>query len=371
MVGELIMDEKMWIKVIRNIKKTGGFPFSINDHLMELTQTLLAEEEARFLLVFTRTTLTLEQIKDKTDLGAEPLEKMLNQLMDKGIIVGVPSRSTGKMIYHLSSYLPGIFEFTFMKGETGQREKKLALLFEKLNDDLTDLTQKNYDNVVSQYRKIPFMDRIVPIEETIEVEPESVLPFEEMSKLINDFDNIAVSNCYCRHHKDLLGEHCKIDAPKLTCMHLGKYAVFTAEHGFAKQISKEEAMKILREAEDAGLVHKAIHVNIDPKNRETAICNCCKCCCDTLQKYYRGTIPLKTLTSYIARVDSEICSGCGTCVEKCPAESPELVDDKSLVNESKCIGCGVCAHHCPEGAIKLERTGPRVVFVPPPKLKLQ
>ena len=60
---------------------------------------------------------------------------------------------------------------------------------------------------------------------------------------------------------------------------------------------------------------------------------------------------------------------CGTCVEKCPMEAIDLVEDIAVINSSRCIGCGVCVHHCPENAMKLERTGNREVFVPPPRLK--
>jgi len=365
-----MLDEKIWIKVIRAILKTGGYPFPINDNLMELTQILLTEEEAQFLLIFRiKNSLNINQIKAKTDLDEDLLEKMLNQLMDKGIIVGVLSRSRELMVYHLNNYLPGIFEYTFMKGGTGERDKKIAHIFERLDKDLTELFQKNYDRNVEQLRKIPPGDRIVPIEETIDVQPEVVLQFEEISKLINKFDNISVAICYCRHHKDLLDDHCKIDAPKLTCMQLGKSAVFSTAHGFAKPISKDEAITILRKAEDVGLVHRVVHSGINLENEEVTICNCCKCCCDQFQKFYRGTIPLMSRTSYVAKVESDLCSGCGTCVEKCPVESPKLVNDISVVDENRCIGCGVCAYHCPEEAINLNRTGPRVAFIPPPRIE--
>ena len=75
-----------------------------------------------------------------------------------------------------------------------------------------------------------------------------------------------------------------------------------------------------------------------------------------------------TSTSYLAKVIKDDCIGCGTCVEKCPMETIELVDAIAVINEEKCIGCGVCAHHCPEEAIKLERTGSREVFLPPVKI---
>jgi len=363
------MDDKLWIKTVRTIQKAGGFPIPVNNTTIELTQTLMNEEEASFILNFKKPSLNIDQLKDKTGLDEKYLEKMLTQLMDKGIIIGAQSRSTGIMVYSLMPFLPGIFEFSFMKGKTGEREKKLARIYEKLHEELTEYTQNNYDSFVEQYINTPLMDRVVPVDQEIEIEPETVVHFEDIKKLVESVDEIAVSNCYCRHHKDLLDEHCKINAPKLNCFQLGKTATFAIEHGFAKSVSKEEAIKILREAEDAGLVHKIIHVGINPDNIEAGICSCCKDCCISFQLYYRGIAPLKSLTSYIAKVDADICSGCGTCVERCPVEAPELINTTAVINVNRCIGCGVCAHFCPEKAIKLERTGPRIVFVSPPKIK--
>jgi electron transfer flavoprotein alpha subunit len=52
-------------------------------------------------------------------------------------------------------------------------------------------------------------------------------------------------------------------------------------------------------------------------------------------------------------IDKELCTGCGSCVEECPFEALELVDDAAQVNE-KCTLCGTCVDVCPEGAITLE-----------------
>jgi len=83
--------------------------------------------------------------------------------------------------------------------------------------------------------------------------------------------------------------------------------------------------------------------------------------------YYRGAMPFRSTTSYLAVVNEEECIGCGTCVEKCPMETISLVDDIAKINNEKCIGCGVCAHHCPQEAIKLEYNK-REVFIPPLKI---
>jgi aryl-alcohol dehydrogenase-like predicted oxidoreductase len=50
---------------------------------------------------------------------------------------------------------------------------------------------------------------------------------------------------------------------------------------------------------------------------------------------------------------SHICQGCGSCVEKCDQGALSLVDEKSVVDESKCILCGYCAEECPVFCIRV------------------
>ena len=75
---------------------------------------------------------------------------------------------------------------------------------------------------------------------------------------------------------------------------------------------------------------------------------------------------MQSYSSYEARVEPSDCTSCEACVDMCPMEAIGLVDDVAVINKDKCIGCGVCSYHCPASAIKLERTGIRDVFVPPP-----
>jgi NAD-dependent dihydropyrimidine dehydrogenase PreA subunit len=361
------MSEKLWYKLASSIVKAGGPPVPINNTLIELLKTLITEDQLKFLLIF-RKSLNIDQIKAKIELDDNSLNKMLNDLMHVGLLTGIPSRRTGIMVYRLVAFLPGLLEFTLMRGETGEKQKKLAKLWDQLFKDETEITQKNYDIVMQAFKNAPAIDRVVPVEEQIEVQQELVMPVEELNKLVDKFDTIGVSYCYCRHRKDLLGDPCKMDAPRQNCISLGRSAKFAIDHDFAKQISKKKAKKILKEAEDLGLVHKTFHIRGDPEMEELAICNCCKCCCGNFQSYYNGTSPTHTLTSYISELDKDKCIGCGMCVEKCPMESIELKDTIAELNPDKCIGCGVCAYHCPENAIILKRTGLRSVFVLPPKL---
>lgn len=306
----------------------------------------------------------MNQIKSKTELDDQELKNMLNELMDNGIIMGILSRTTGSMVYSLISILPGLIEYPFMKGEKGKKQKEVAKLIDKLLDELSDLTQSNYNVIVEQFKTRKPIDRVVPVNKEVEMYRDVVLPYENAKSIIERNEIIGVNYCYCRNWKNNLQQQCKLESPKLCCFQFGRYAQFLIDHSFSTLISKAEALEILKEAEDDGLIHKAIHMK-NPNQEEDAFCNCCDCCCQFFQLYKRGILPFHTLSYYIAKVDEDKCTGCGTCIEKCPIEAIELVDALSSTNLNKCIGCGLCAHHCPEKARILERTGLRDIFIPP------
>jgi heterodisulfide reductase subunit A len=53
-----------------------------------------------------------------------------------------------------------------------------------------------------------------------------------------------------------------------------------------------------------------------------------------------------------ARVNERICSGCGLCVDVCPADARHLDPDRgvAVVDPWLCAGCGTCVAACPNGA---------------------
>ena len=59
-------------------------------------------------------------------------------------------------------------------------------------------------------------------------------------------------------------------------------------------------------------------------------------------------MPLKS------RVDSDECTGCEQCLERCQMDAISMNDDElAQVNPDRCIGCGLCVTTCPVEAIKL------------------
>lgn len=56
-----------------------------------------------------------------------------------------------------------------------------------------------------------------------------------------------------------------------------------------------------------------------------------------------------------AVVDSQLCSGCGICVDVCPHQALEMVDGvATLTKPELCDGSGDCVEACPVQAITLK-----------------
>lgn len=358
------MTDQVYREAANTIVSVGQIPFPVTDTLVALLQVVMTEEQAAFLRLLNKP-MNHEQISETSGLEGVALENMLNKLMDEGIISGIPSKSTGVMVYRALPPIPGLFEYTLMRGETGEKQKTLARLFEQLFEELADMVQANYDTVAPAMKSIPAMSRVIPVNKEVDRKFDTVMPYEDVKKVIDRFDTIAVVHCYCRHQKDLLQTPCQVSDQRENCLTFGQSAKFVIDHKFGKQITRDQALAILDAAENDGLVHKAFHEKFDTSRDEMAICNCCKCCCETFQGFYRGWMPAANYTSYKAIVVADECTGCEICVDICPMEAVSIADDIARIDESRCIGCGVCAYHCTTEALKLERTGQREVMVLP------
>jgi len=131
---------------------------------------------------------------------------------------------------------------------------------------------------------------------------------------------------------------------------LGFYADYYIELGMGRKITQEEALGILEMAEEAGLVHQFAD-SLDPG----AICNCCPDCCGDLRilRMIPNAAAL-AISNHFAQVDSDLCNGCETCVDRCPMDAVSLGEDQTAdINLDRCIGCGLCVKTCPTEAMML------------------
>ncbi len=50
-------------------------------------------------------------------------------------------------------------------------------------------------------------------------------------------------------------------------------------------------------------------------------------------------------------VDEETCTGCGLCLDACPQDAIELVQEVAVIQADRCNQCLACVEVCPNGAI--------------------
>ncbi len=376
--------EEKYRKAAAIVVRAGMVPFQVTPTLVEIVKYYLDEDDIDFIIknFATKTTLSHDEMRASAGMAEADLEKKINLLAKKGFIFNQPN-TKGVMVYRLLPLIiVGVFEYTFMnelpKGEKMKDFEKIAKLYHTLLGELKDLIQGNYDNLLPVFQHQPPIDRTVPVftSETgkkIVVNQsarpdECIVPSKTVEEIIAKYDDIAVGHCFCRNYTRVLGRSCATNAPTEVCFTFGKSARHTVNQGFARKISKDEAIALMRKAEEAGLVHKAFHNGSNIEKEENSICNCCKDCCDTFTLWRNGASPLINSTNYLSVIDPDACTGCEICVERCPVDAIAMKDGVAVREENYCIGCGVCARFCPSDAISLQE-GMRRVCVPPPRVR--
>ncbi len=306
------------------------------DKILRLLFTL---EEAELAVHMSFKNKTPEDIATAASLPLEETVKRLDGMADKVIIYS--SNKDGKKTYGLLPTIPGLFEFPFMKGGGTPELEELGRLWEKYHREALGNTFSG--------NPTPLM-RVVAVEKS--VNPQSrVHPHEEIKRLIMNAREVALTECACRVS---VGACWK---PKDVCIIFDSPARFLAEKGYARLVTREEALEALDRAEKAGLVH----TSNNSQDRATVICNCCPCCCTVL----RGRTQMKNLhafepSRFEARLITNRCSGCALCAEeRCPVKAIDIQEGLAIINAKECIGCGLCVSGCPENALELvEREDP-------------
>ena len=205
----------------------------------------------------------------------------------------------------------------------------------------------------------PALQRIIPVEESVDADIE-LLSYERASDLLQNARSFGVRECICRKQKAMIGEPC--DYPLENCLNFAPIEGAFANQPHVRSISKEEALRILREAEEAGLVHSVYN----QQEGIFYICNCCPCCCGIMRGVTEfGRAHALARSNYQATVSTDDCTGCEACIERCHFDALSVPDDVCVVDEARCMGCGLCVSACPSDAIRLVKRAAEEQVVTP------
>ncbi|MGD0354133.1 MAG: 4Fe-4S binding protein [Dehalococcoidia bacterium] len=311
----------------------------------DLVTFLFTPEEAATFVAMPLGLATVEEIAE--NLSMKDLKKLAGQLetmADKGLI-HIRDRS-GKKLYEALPFVPGITEYQLMRGIVDERHKKIATL-------LRDYSKAMINTLMST--NPPPMEFHAPGKKVAvdrEIEHKStIVPFKELKDLIMDTEYISVGTCICRHQAALLGK--PSDKPVNNCMVLGESAKFAAERGFTTRLTKEEAIKRIEEAEDAGLIHTFAN---SPDLYSNLLCNCYKDRCMIIKGVSKSPVPsLAVNARWVVQINEDDCTACEACIPRCQMDALKMVEGKLVRDEKRCIGCGICVWTCPADAMTLEQ----------------
>lgn len=324
-------------KLARTLNKIPeSFPTNETGVHIKLLKWIFTEDEADLASKMKLRGETVEELSSRLNLPTEGLADKLESMAKKGQI-RVISTSIGRK-YFLIPLIVGIYE-----EQLNRMDKEFAQIFEEYYQS-TELHEL--------FDKEPPIFRVIPVNRVIKTEL-TIYPFEIAEEIINKAKSFGIRECICKKQKSLLDEPCKY--PTTVCLIFSSRENAFTEESISKPVTKERALDILREAEDSGLVHCSMNIQTE----HNYICNCCTCCCAILRGLTELNRPSAFVKSnFLMSVDEELCTGCGTCVERCQFSALDVPEEICEVDLQRCVGCGVCAISCPEEALNLVRRHP-------------
>ena len=219
-------------------------------------------------------------------------------------------------IYWVPMFVPGSAEYTNMNVELMDKHPELAMFFERM----TFLPLEKITPSIPMGGAGIGM-HVIPVEKAISMENQSI-DIEHISYWLKRYEgHLGVGICSCRYGRKKLDEGCADDY-RDWCIGVGDMADYLAETGRGHYITYDEAIAILKKAEDHGFVHQV--TNIDGEGKIFAICNCNVKICNALRTSQLFNTPNLSRSAYVAKVDPNNCVACGRCVEYCPAGAVKL-----------------------------------------------
>jgi electron transport complex protein RnfB len=310
----------------------GGFPPTESGVELRILHRLFTPQEAELAVHLTLIAEEPRVIARRAKLSVEEAGQRLKEMAKKGLIFGIEPKGQ-PTLYQAMQYVIGIWEFHVNDLDVE--------LIRDMNEYIPTLFNADIWKEAPQLRTIPVGRSITP--------ELRVLPYEKAEELVRGQERFLVAPCICRREHKMVGKGC--DKPEETCLVFGMAADYYERNGLGRVIDKQEALDILKKADEAGLV-------LEPSNAKEIlnVCCCCGCCCQVLKNIKRHPKPASLVSSsFLAVADPETCEGCGICVERCQMEALRLEDDKVVHNLDRCIGCGLCVSTCPTGSLKLTR----------------
>ena len=294
----------------------------------KLFKMIADESEAKLLLALPG---SVPELAEKFGRSEEETSSMIQTLFVKGLVF--PSYRSDPPKYRMGRDMIQFHDATILWPDAPREFLDLWL-------EWTEVEWPAMAEGWAQMLARPGM-RVIPVGVKVRAEGQ-VLAYEDVKELIEGAEELAVTNCTCR----LAAQKC--DLPLEACLQVNNAAKYAIARGTGRKLTKDEALDLMRECEEKGLVH----TTFNQRSVDHVICNCCGDCCQFLPVLIKYGTNIVDPSRFQAQVDADLCTACETCVDRCYFGAIS-VDDVAVIDAEKCLGCGLCAVTCPEEAIKM------------------
>ncbi len=323
----------------------------------KILEAMMTSEEAEILLDVSGV-MTAAEIAKKRNVDAKSLQAQLDNMDRRQVI-----RRSGE------GYMAPANIVAFHHGAIGWMDENLKSRVYPMWGDFFYAEWRDIilDGFIRRKESgSPAGHRVVPAHKALKaspnIKPEQILWYEDMEQILRRSEDTNIMMCGCRG----LWRQC--DKPIDTCMHV-QYPTSQPRRKREpseflkppKSVSFEEALAVIDDCEDRGMIHIPLNTS-----QGDLFCNCCDDCCMVLNPLFNKGMVHEILSPsrYRAMVDTDLCSGCQTCIDRCMFDAIEMKPVpgskklKSFVISEHCMGCGVCVVTCPKGALTLELVRP-------------
>lgn len=337
------------------VKRLNRFPQGAppSETLYKILEILFDEREAQLVSALPIQVFQAGEAAKRWKLPIDEAVTILDSLASRALLVDIKKET--ETYYVLPPPMAGFIEFSMMRMREDIDQHSLGLLLHQ------------YMNVEEDFIKALFygtetkMVRAFVNEETLTKDDVlEIMDYERASLVIKNAEHIGISMCYCRHKMSHVGKNC--DAPMDICMTFGNTADSLIRANYARRVTSEECLDLLKKAFD----HHLVQIGENVQNEVAFICNCCGCCCEALLAAKKfGTSQTIATTHFLPRVDHSACIGCGKCIAVCPMDALALkregFEKQVVLDEEICLGCGVCVGSCSFNAMTMVRRNQRII----------
>ncbi|MBU2549671.1 MAG: 4Fe-4S binding protein [Proteobacteria bacterium] len=307
-----------------------GFPVTESGVEYRILERLFTEDEADLFLHLGLKVESAEEVARRTGRDPAAAAALLAGMDEKGTVF--PYHKGDQVRYGAVPFLIGIYEF-----QLPRIDREMAELYEQYFQEAFLTRTAEEEQLL----------RPIPVGRSLDISL-PVATYNDVRQIVRQQELIAVAPCLCRVQAGLLDQGC--GKPLDVCFTFGSGARHYIDRGAGREVSQEEALELLTQAEAAGLVPQ-------PTNSQSpnGMCNCCGDCCAGLRALKMLDKPARAVQSdYCAVVDPDACTGCEICLDRCQMEAIAIEEEVARVDPDRCIGCGLCVTTCPAEALRLD-----------------